>query len=42
MKIILLPFQSQRFGNQLLNRLLNACASAATVTYAQLSGLASP
>jgi transposase-like protein len=31
-------FNRRRFGNQLFNRLLNACASTATITYAQLVG----
>jgi hypothetical protein len=29
-------FNRRRFGNQLFNRLLDACASAVTITYAQL------
>jgi transposase-like protein len=31
-------FNRRRFGNQLFNRLLDACASTATITYAQLVG----
>lgn len=31
-------FNRRRFGNQLFNRLLDACVSTATITYAQLVG----
>ena len=32
-------FNRRRFGNQLFNRLLDACVSTATITYVQLVGL---
>jgi transposase-like protein len=35
-------FNRRRFGNQLFNRLPEACASTKTITYAQLTGLAPP
>jgi hypothetical protein len=31
-------FNRRRFGNRIFNRLLDACASTATVTYSQLVG----
>jgi transposase-like protein len=35
-------FNRRHFGNQLFNRLLDACASTTTITYAQLVGLGVP
>jgi transposase-like protein len=35
-------FNRRRFGNQLFNRLLEACASTTTVTYTELVGFTSP
>jgi transposase-like protein len=35
-------FNRRRFGNQLFNRLLEACASTMTITYAELVGRTSP
>jgi transposase-like protein len=32
-------FNRRRFGNQLFNRLLEACVSTTTITYAQLTGV---
>lgn len=35
-------FNRRRFGNQLFNRLLSACISTSTITYAQLVGVSLP